>query len=703
MLDLDKTLGELIKDKVTNLNNKFIFWEFIVPVSWKVFDERELEYAIESILDFHWTEWRRNDMFEKKLWEFLWVKYVMTTNSWSSANLLALTALTAKELKERQLQPGDEVITVACGFPTTINPIIQNWLVPVFVDVDLETYEINIEELKKALSLKTKAIMIAHTLWNAFNLEEVQKICKENNLWLIEDNCDALWTRYNWQYTGTFGDIATCSFYPAHHITMWEGWALLTNSPLLAKIIKSYRDRWRDCWCKTGEDASCKARYKWKLWNLPEWFDHKYTYSRLGYNLKVTDMQASLWVAQIEKLEEFIEIRKHNFKYLKEKFIENWLDKYFILPEATPNSDPSWFGFVISLKENVKFNRQELIEFLNENKIWTRLLFAWNFLKQPAFLDYVKSYKVVGELKNTDYVMNNTFWIGVYQGLTREHLDYVILKFKEFLYWKKPLISILIPTYNRPWFLKECLDSVLEQKWFNDKDLEIIVSDNSKDDKTKLVVQSYISKYSDKNIIYNKNHTNLWMVGNWNKLLEMAKGEYFIFSSDDDKFFNQSSLISLFTELKSKNLYSMFGLKNFIDWKWDIVSTQRKYYSKISLNKLKTWNLVWFWWTLFKKFDYVNFDETLWFVSDWDFNLKYIKKYWKISVFNKPFFVYRIHDARASEKYSLEIKKLEKKLFKKHNISFFHLWVLSLQRIVSKSIFLKKIYHLLLKLYLWWK
>ncbi len=430
---LSNDLINKVREKIKTQNKVFIPWISSVPVSWKIFDEKELEYMIESVLDCHWTEWRWNEIFEKKLWEFLWIKNVITTNSWSSANLLAFVALTAKELWDRQIKSWDEVITVAAWFPTTINPIIQNWCIPVFVDVDLETYEVNIEELKKALSPKTKAIMLAHTLWNMFNVWEVKKICEENNLWLIEDTCDALWAKYDWKFAWTFWDISTLSFYPAHHITMWEGWALLTNNSLLAKIIRSYRDWWRDCSCRTWEDNKCNNRYNWQLWELPKWFDHKYTYSRIGYNLKVTDMQAALWVAQLEKLEWFISKRRENFDYLKSKFIENWLDKYFILPKETPNSEASWFGFVLSLKEDSGFSRENLLQFLNENKIWTRLLFAWNYLKQPAFLDYVENYRVIWDLKNTDYIMNNTFWIWVFPGLNKEKLDYVILKIKEFV------------------------------------------------------------------------------------------------------------------------------------------------------------------------------------------------------------------------------------------------------------------------------
>ena len=423
----------LLKEIIDSKKAEFVSWTSIVPVSGKVFDEKELEYMMEAVLDCHRTEGRRNDMFEKKLAEFLWAKYVITTNSGSSANLLAVTTLTAKELWERQLKPWDEVITVASWFPTTINPIVQNWLVPVFVDVDLWTYEANIDQVKQAISEKTKAIMIAHTLWNAFNLNEITKICKEHNLRLIEDNCDALWTTYNGKFTWTFWDIGTLSFYPAHHITMGEWWGLITNNPLLAKIIKSYRDRWRDCRCKTWEDNTCNNRFKWKLWDLPQWFDHKYIYSRIGYNLKVTDMQAALWVAQLEKLEGFIQARKDNFRYLYDKCRENWFDKYFILPQATEKSDPSRFGFLLSIKEWSWINREELMQFLNTKKIGTRLLFAWNYIKQPAFIDYVKEYRVIGNLKNSDYIMNNTFWIWVYPWLTEKHLDYVIWMIREYI------------------------------------------------------------------------------------------------------------------------------------------------------------------------------------------------------------------------------------------------------------------------------
>lgn len=431
---LPQSIKDYIALSIEQRKKTFIPGESPVPVSGKIYDHTELEYMIESVLDGHWTEGRWNDVFETKLQEYLGVKHAISTNSGSSANLLAFTALTAKELWERQIKAGDEVISVAAWFPTTINPIIQNGCIPVFVDVDLETYEVNIDELRKALSPKTKAIMLAHTLWNTFNISEIRKICDEYKLWLIEDTCDALGSQYDGKFAGTFGDIATLSFYPAHHITMGEGWALLTNSGLIAKIIRSYRDWGRDCWCQTGQDNSCNNRYNWQLGELPKGFDHKYTYSRIGYNLKVTDMQAALWVAQLEKLEGFVEKRKQNFAYLKQRCIEEGLEKYFILPKASEFCEASWFGFVLSLQEWLTFTREDLLQYLNTQKIWTRLLFAWNYLKQPAFINYVSEYRVIGDLKNTDYIMNHAFWIGVFPGLEKEHLDYIILSIKKFIH-----------------------------------------------------------------------------------------------------------------------------------------------------------------------------------------------------------------------------------------------------------------------------
>lgn len=430
---LPQSVRDFIRLRIEQTKKTFIPGESIVPVSGKVFDETELEYMMESVLDCHWTEGRWNQLFEEKLAAFLGMKHVMTTNSGSSANLLAFTALTAKELKERRLLPGDEVITVAAGFPTTINPIIMNGCVPVFVDIDIGTYEANIDQILEAISPKTKAIMMAHTLGNVFDLAEVRKICDEHHLWLIEDTCDALGAKYDGKFAGTFGDIATLSFYPAHHMTMGEGWAVITNSNILAKVIKSYRDWGRDCWCGTGQDNSCNNRFGWQLGELPKGFDHKYIYSRLGYNLKITDMQASLWVAQLEKLEGFIAKRNENWNYLTKKLKEEWLDRYFILPEATKKSEPSWFGYVLSLRPESGLNREELMKFLNDKKIGTRLLFAGNYLRQPAFIDYVKDYRVIGDLKNADFVMNYTFWLGVYPGLGEEQYDYIVESIKNFI------------------------------------------------------------------------------------------------------------------------------------------------------------------------------------------------------------------------------------------------------------------------------
>lgn len=430
---LPQSIRDYAKLRVEQTKKQFIPGESVVPVSGKVFDETELEYMIESVMDCHWTEGRWNKEFEEKLAAFIGMKHVMTTNSGSSANLLAFTALTAKELKERRLMPGDEVITVAAGFPTTINPIIMNGCVPVFVDIDIGTYEANIDDIRKAISPKTKAIMMAHTLGNVFDIGAIRQICDEHNLWLIEDTCDALGAKYDGKFAGTFGDIATLSFYPAHHMTMGEGGALLTNNNLLAKIIKSYRDWGRDCWCGTGQDNSCNNRFGWQLGELPKGFDHKYIYSRLGYNLKITDMQAALGVAQLEKLEGFIAKRNANWNYLTKKLKDNGLDKYFILPEATKNSEPSWFGCVLSIRPESGINREELMQYLNEKKIGTRLLFAGNYLRQPAFIDYVTDYRVIGDLKNADFVMRQTFWLGVYPGLTEEQYEYVISSLNNFL------------------------------------------------------------------------------------------------------------------------------------------------------------------------------------------------------------------------------------------------------------------------------
>jgi len=391
-----------------------------VPVSGKVIDGNDLSAVVDSALDCWFTTGRFAEDFERKLARFVGVRCASLVNSGSSANLLAISALTSPKLGDRQLKPGDEVITVAAGFPTTLNPIIQNRLIPVFVDVTLPTYEIDVSQLEAALSEKTKAIFIAHTLGNVFDLDAVSAFAKKHGLWLIEDCCDALGSTWKGQTVGTFGDIATCSFYPAHHITMGEGGAVLTDKPNLQVLIESFRDWGRDCWCDPGKDNTCGKRFDWQLGTLPCGYDHKYTYSHIGYNLKATDMQAALGASQIEKLPKFIARRKENFQYLSAKLKP--VEECLMLPEATPGSDPSWFGFPIAVRKNAPFNRDELIRALEEKKIATRLLFGGNLLRQPAYEGC--QYRVIGELRNTDFVMNNVFWIGVYPGLTPEMLDY---------------------------------------------------------------------------------------------------------------------------------------------------------------------------------------------------------------------------------------------------------------------------------------
>ncbi len=411
---------------------EFIAGESAVPVSGKIFDEQEIVKMTEAVLDGWWTEGRFAKEFEEKLANFLGLKFCVTVNSGSSANLLAITALTSFRLPEaKRLKKGDEVITVATSFPTTINPIIQNGLVPVLVDVELGTYNVKLENIKKTISDKTKAVFIAHTLGNPFEVEELKKFCEEQGLWLIEDNCDALGSKYNNQLTGSFGHISTCSFYPAHHITMGEGGAVLTSDPVLNKIIRSLRDWGRDCVCPTGHDNACSNRFGWQLGDLPLGYDHKYIYSEIGYNLKITDMQAALGLAQLEKLPEFIARRKDNFSYLHQAFQK--FSDYFILPAWSEKADPSWFGFLLNLKPAVNFSREDLLKYLNSKKIGTRLLFAGNITKQPYFKDYNINYRISGDLKNADEIMNNTFWLGVYPGLTKDMLDYVIKSFAEFL------------------------------------------------------------------------------------------------------------------------------------------------------------------------------------------------------------------------------------------------------------------------------
>ena len=393
-----------------------------VPISGRVFDERELESLVDSSLDFWLTTGRFAERFEREFARFFGLRAAVLVNSGSSANLLALSALTSHKLGDRRLKPGDEVITAAAGFPTTVNPVLQCGLVPVFVDVHIPTYNIDVSRLEAALSPKTRAIMLAHTLGNPFDLAAVTALAKKHGLWLVEDCCDAVGSTYDGKLVGTFGDVATTSFYPAHHITMGEGGCVLTDQPLLRTLIESFRDWGRDCWCAPGNENTCGKRFDWQLGELPHGYDHKYIYSHIGYNLKATDMQAAVGVAQLAKLPDFIAARKRNFARLKQGLGD--LTGFFILPEATPNSDPSWFGFPLLLREDAGISRAELMRRLNGKKIGTRQLFGGNLVRQPAYQSV--AHRVVGPLTNSDRIMNQVFWIGVYPGLTAEMLDYAI-------------------------------------------------------------------------------------------------------------------------------------------------------------------------------------------------------------------------------------------------------------------------------------
>jgi len=406
----------------------FLPGESPVPVSGKVLDGTDIAALVDASLDGWLTAGRFHDDFERALAKYVGVRNALFVNSGSSANLIALAGLTSPKLGKRALKAGDEVITVAAGFPTTVNPIIQNGMIPVFVDVELGTYDAVIDQVMEAISPKTRAIMMAHTLGNPFNVDAIKAICKEHNLWLIEDSCDALGSTYGGKRTGSFGDTATVSFYPAHHITTGEGGAVFVNSPLVKKQVESFRDWGRDCYCATGHDNTCKKRFDWQLGDLPRGYDHKYIYSHIGYNLKATDMQAALGLSQMKKLDTFVQARKDNFEYLKKSF-ESLND--FILPEATPNSDPSWFGFGLTIKPESGVDRTALLKHLDEKKIGSRLLFGGNLLKQPAYRNV--EHRVVGDLKNTNLIMTNTFWLGVYPGLTKEMLDYVVSVVHDFV------------------------------------------------------------------------------------------------------------------------------------------------------------------------------------------------------------------------------------------------------------------------------
>jgi CDP-6-deoxy-D-xylo-4-hexulose-3-dehydrase len=407
----------------------FVPGESAVPVSGRVFDAEDIQSLVDSSLDFWLTTGRFARQFEKSLAAFVGARHALLCNSGSSANLLAVCALTSEKLGDERLKPGDEVITVAAGCPTTVNPLLQNGLIPVFVDIELGTYDANVPQLQAAVSEKTAGIMLAHTLGNPFNVAAVRKLADEHDLWLIEDNCDALGATYDGKMTGTFGDLSTISFYPAHHITMGEGGSVLTNSGALKTIVESFRDWGRDCWCEPGVANTCGKRFDWQLGDLPRGYDHKYIYSHIGYNLKATDMQAAVGVSQLRKLTEFIEARKKNWQILR-RGLEPFQDQ-LILPEATENSDPSWFGFLITLRPESGLSRPRLMRFLDARKIGTRQLFGGNLTMQPAYKGL--PFRVAAELTNTDIVMRNSFWVGVYPGLTEPMLQYVIDSMGEFL------------------------------------------------------------------------------------------------------------------------------------------------------------------------------------------------------------------------------------------------------------------------------
>jgi CDP-4-dehydro-6-deoxyglucose reductase, E1 len=433
-LSIRKEISALVQKyaDIVSAEKPFVPGQTPVPVSGKVIGVAELQNMVEASLDGWLTTGRFNALFQDRLAQYLGVKHAITVNSGSSANLVAFSTLTSPKLGERAIKPGDEVIGVAAGFPTTVNPILQFGAVPVFVDVDLATHNISAELIEAAISPKTKAIMLAHSLGNPFNLEVVTQLCKKYNLWLVEDCCDALGATYKGQMVGSFGDIATLSFYPAHHITMGEGGAVFSNNAELMQIAESFRDWGRDCYCPPGKDNTCNKRFCWGSkelgGDLPDGYDHKYTYSHLGYNLKITDMQAACALAQLDRLVEFIAKRRANFNYLHGRLQS--CAEFLHLPEPTPHSEPSWFGFPLVLKENAGVKRVDLLNYLEQNKIGTRLLFAGNLTRQPYMAQ--RNYRVSGELKNTDVVMNQTFWLGTFPGLQKEHLDFIVEKLKEF-------------------------------------------------------------------------------------------------------------------------------------------------------------------------------------------------------------------------------------------------------------------------------
>lgn len=411
------------------VKKEFVPGQTYINYAGRVFDEKELVSLTDSTLDFWLTAGKFTSQFENDFADFLGIKHCMLTNSGSSANLLAMSALTSHLLGERRLHAGDEVITVAAAFPTTVNPIIQNRLVPVFVDVEPSTLNISADRIEDAITPKTKAIFIAHTLGNPFDIDVVMESAENNNLWVIEDACDALGSKFDGKYVGTFGDLSTYSFFPAHHMTMGEGGAICTDDEVLKRIVMSFRDWGRDCYCPTGHDNSCGKRFNTQMGELPFGYDHKYIYSHIGYNLKLTDMQAAVGVAQLEKLPSFINERKRNFSILYEGL--QVFDEYFILPQTLSKADPSWFGFPLTVRESAPFSRNDIVQYLENNKVATRMLFSGNLTRHPSFEDV--NYRVHGNLKNTDFIMNNTFWIGVYPGLTKEMLRYTISMFQKFI------------------------------------------------------------------------------------------------------------------------------------------------------------------------------------------------------------------------------------------------------------------------------
>lgn len=429
-LDINLLQNDYLKERISQkIINNIIPGENYIPVTGKVLTEEDLFYGLEAVLDGWLTAGRFSIEFEKTLARYIGSRFSFLVNSGSSANLLAFYALTSPKLNDRAIKPGDEIITVAAGFPTTINPMIQFGCVPVLLDIDIPTYNIKAEEIESAITTKTKAIMIAHTLGNPFDLDVVMEVARKHNLWVIEDDCDSLGATYKEKKTGSFGDLSTLSFYPAHHITMGEGGAVLVNNHNLKKITESFRDWGRDCWCAPGRDNTCGERYCQKLGDLPEGYDHKYTYSHIGFNLKATDMQAAIGLSQLNKVDLFIEKRRNNHKFLYDNFKQ--LEEIFILPEATIHSNPSWFGFLLTIRDSSKFDRNKLVEYLELNKIGTRLLFGGNLTKQPAYKN--SNFRILNNLVNTDKVMNDSFWIGVWPGLNEEHLIYIVATIKKYI------------------------------------------------------------------------------------------------------------------------------------------------------------------------------------------------------------------------------------------------------------------------------